>query len=72
MTNATSVKTRLNNLSKQEGKTLQDNLVSYAMERSVHQHPLTVIYYYVKNSCVLTLIALKIQIISPFIYGLFL
>lgn len=37
MTNATSVKTRLNNLSKQEGKTMQDNLVSYAMERSIYR-----------------------------------
>lgn len=37
MTNATSVKTRLNNLAKQEGKTLQDNLVSYAMERSIYR-----------------------------------
>ena len=32
------------------------------LEKLVHQHPLTVIYYYVKNSCVLTLIALKIGI----------
>ena len=37
MTNATSVKIRLNILSKQEGKTLQDNLVSYAMERSIYR-----------------------------------
>lgn len=37
MTNATSVKTRLNNLSKQEGKTLQDNLTSYGMERSIYR-----------------------------------
>ncbi|MDO4938599.1 MAG: nucleotidyl transferase AbiEii/AbiGii toxin family protein [Lachnospiraceae bacterium] len=37
MTNAISVKARLNNLSKQEGKTMQDNLVSYAMERSIYR-----------------------------------
>ena len=37
MTSATSVKERLKNLAAKEGKTMQDNLVSFAMERSIYR-----------------------------------